>query len=58
MKKLTLLNIVFNFLVAAFFVFLNMQAINQGYEESFVAYALIYGAVMTVGNAIFMVIKK
>jgi len=58
MKKLTLLNIIFNLLVAALFVFLNMQAINLGYKGSFVAYALIYGIVVTVGNAIFMIIKK
>lgn len=58
MKKTLLSNIAFNLSVAAIFVFLNMKALELGYEETFVVYALIYGVVVTVGNGLFMSFGK
>jgi hypothetical protein len=58
MKKLTLLNIAFNLISTVIFVFLNMRAVKLQYEETFTAYALLYGIVMIVGNGLFVNFDK
>lgn len=54
MKRITLLNITFNLLLAIVFVALNSRALNTGLEETFVSLALIYGLLTVLGNAVFV----
>jgi hypothetical protein len=54
MKRILLVNVGFNLLLAAIFVTLNVRALNAGLEETFVSLALMYGALMVVSNAIFV----
>ena len=58
MKHSLLLNILFNLLVTAAFVYLNTWALNSGLEETFIALALIYGVIVTIGNALFITAAK
>ncbi len=54
LKSRVLINIVLNVVVTVAFVLLNIWALRSGLEETFVALALIYGAVTVVGNATFI----
>jgi hypothetical protein len=54
MKRILLLNLGFNLLLAAIFVTLNVRALNAGLEETFVSLALIYSLLTVLGNAFFV----
>ncbi len=54
LKNRVLLNIVLNVVVAMAFVLLNIWALNSGLEETFVAFAVAYGVVTVIGNALFV----
>jgi hypothetical protein len=54
MKHRVLTNIVFNGLVAMVFVFLNIWALDNGLEETFVSLAILYGVVVVIGNALYI----
>lgn len=57
MKRHLFLNIFFNSLITAIFVVLNTWALNEGLEESFIVFALLYGVIIIMGNALFIIFK-
>lgn len=58
MKCMISLSVFFNVLVGVSFVALNIWAVNEGLEETFVVFALIYGLVTVLGNAIFVAYSR
>jgi len=54
MKHRVLTNIVFNSLAAVVFVLLNIWALDNGLEETFITLAIFYGTVVIVGNALYI----
>ena len=58
MKKRVLLNIALNMGVMIVFVALNEWALQQQFEETFVALALAYGCIAVLGNALFVSWQK
>jgi hypothetical protein len=54
MKHRVLINIVFNSLATVVFVLLNIWALNNGLEETFVTLAFLYGTLTIIGNALFI----
>jgi hypothetical protein len=58
MKRILLLNIAFNLLLAIVFVALNTRALDAGLEETFVSLALFYGLISLAGNAVFVAFAR
>lgn len=54
--KNALLNILMNTILTVFFVALNMWALSNNFEETFVSLALFYGIIVVTANAIFVLI--
>lgn len=54
MSRLVLLNIALNAALTLVFVVLNMWAVSAGLEETFVSFALMYGLLVIMGNAVFV----
>lgn len=54
MSRTILLNIGINVVFALIFVFLNNWAFQSGLDETFVALAIGYGAVVVLTNAVFL----
>lgn len=54
MKKQVAFNVLFNFVMAMVFVYLDMWALSSGFEETFVAVGIGYGILTIIGNAIFV----
>lgn len=53
MEKRVLWNVLLNLVLAAIFVWLNVWALRNGLEETFVTLAIFYGLVVIVGNAFY-----
>ncbi len=58
MNRRLVFNIAFNSLITAVFVWFNMWALDNGFEESFISLALFYGMVVIIGNAVFILLHK
>ena len=54
MNKTVWLNVAFNFGLAIVFVGLNMWSLQSGLEETFVAFAVLYGLLVIAANALFV----
>ena len=58
MKKLFIYNFLVNVSFGIIFVGLNMWALNQQLEETFVSLAIIYAMITVVMNMLFILISK
>jgi hypothetical protein len=56
MRKAVLLNSLMNVALSAGFLFLNIRALRNGFEETFVALALFFGLAVIIGNALFVAV--
>lgn len=54
MKNVVLVNILLNLGLTVIFVVLNNNILKNGFEETFVSLALVYGIVMVIMNAFFV----
>jgi hypothetical protein len=54
MKNIVLLNILLNLGLTVVFVLLNNESLRNGFEETFVSLALIYGIIVVFVNAFFV----
>jgi hypothetical protein len=54
MNKVVLLNILMNFVLGAVFIFLNSLALKNNLEETLISLALVYGIVIIIGNALYI----
>ena len=54
MKNIVLMNILINFGLTVIFVVLNDNILKNGFEETFVSLALIYGIAVVFTNALFV----
>ena len=54
MKNIVLVNILLNLGLTVIFVVLNNNILKNGFEETFVSLALVYGIVMVIMNAFFV----
>lgn len=54
MKNVVLVNILLNLGLTVIFVVLNNNILKNGFEETFVSLALVYGIVVVITNAFFV----
>lgn len=54
MKRAIWLNVLLNVVLAVAFVLLNVWALSRGLEESFVAFAILYGVAAVACNAAYV----
>lgn len=54
MKNVVLVNVLLNLGLTVIFVVLNNNILKNGFEETFVSLALVYGIVMVIMNAFFV----
>ncbi len=54
MSKAVLLNVLMNIVFSLVFLLLNNWALQNSLEETFIALALAYGAVVIVANALYI----
>jgi hypothetical protein len=57
-KNVAILNVAFNVLMAIILVYFNILSLSKGFEETFIALALIYGVITTIGNYLFVSYSK
>jgi len=53
-KNIVLLNVLFNSFLTVVFVLLNNNVLKNGFEETFVLLALVYGITVVFTNAFFV----
>lgn len=54
MKRIVGINISMNLVLMMIFVTLNKNTLKNGFEETFITLAVIYGIIVVVTNAVFI----
>ena len=58
MRRRILLNMLLNLVIAVVFIAANQWALQNQFEETFVALAIFYGLTVIVGNSLYISLLK